>query len=483
MLTIDTLNVMLAVSEEGMIEEMIIALLASPQLAVFFEKFPRLKSAITDDLPRWRDTFRNRLKDAPVPHELEEEVICYQQSQLLSTSQFIVQLPQILALLTRVQSPFAAQAQQLAANNATFTPALHTLFLQRWRLSLVVQVTSLNQQLLEEEREQLLSEVQERMTLSGQLDPVLVENDSAGGRLWDMSAGQLKRGDYQLIVKYGEFLSQQPELLRLAEQLGRSREAKSIPKKDSPMETFRSLVREPSTVPEQVDGIQQSDDILRLLPPELATLGITELEYEFYRRLVEKQLLTYRLHGDAWREKVTERPVVHQDVDEQPRGPFIVCVDTSGSMGGFNEQCAKAFCLALMRVALADNRRCYIMLFSSEVVRYELTGRQGLEQAIRFLSQRFRGGTDMASCFRAIIEHLQNPQWQDADAVVISDFIAQRLPDEVVKKVGDLQHKHQHRFHAVAMSAHGKPGIMRIFDHIWRFDTGLRSRLLRRWRR
>ncbi len=53
------------------------------------------------------------------------------------------------------------------------------------------------------------------------------------------------------------------------------------------METFRTLVREPATVPEQVDGIQQGDDILRLLPPELATLGITELEYEFYRRLVE----------------------------------------------------------------------------------------------------------------------------------------------------------------------------------------------------
>lgn len=34
MLTVDTLNMMLAVSEEGMIEEMIIALLASPQLAV-----------------------------------------------------------------------------------------------------------------------------------------------------------------------------------------------------------------------------------------------------------------------------------------------------------------------------------------------------------------------------------------------------------------------------------------------------------------
>ncbi|EIW3893037.1 ATPase RavA stimulator ViaA [Klebsiella pneumoniae] len=341
----------------------------------------------------------------------------------------------------------------------------------------------MSQQLLDEERDQLLSEVQERMTLSGQLDPVLAENDTAAGRLWDMSAGELKRGDYQLIVRYGDFLNQQPELLQLAEQLGRSREAKSVPKKDAPMETFRSLVREPATVPEQVDGLQQSDDILRLLPPELATLGITELEFEFYRKLVEKQLLTYRLHGDAWREKITERPVTRQDFDEQPRGPFIVCVDTSGSMGGFNEQCAKAFCLALMRIALADNRRCFIMLFSSEVVHYELTSESGLEQAIRFLSQRFRGGTDLASCFRAIIERLQNPQWVDADAVVISDFIAQRLPDEVIAQVGELQRKHQHRFHAVAMSVHGKPGIMRIFDHIWRFDTGLRSRLLRRWRR
>ncbi|MCJ8062577.1 hypothetical protein MU458_14345, partial [Staphylococcus aureus] len=175
----------------------------------------------------------------------------------------------------------------------------------------------LNQQLLEEEREQLLSDVQERMTLSGQLEPTLAENDNAAGRLWDMSAGQLKRGDYQLIVKYGEFLAAQPELMQLAEQLGRSREAKSVPKKDAPMETFRTLVREPATVPEQVDGIQQGDDILRLLPPELATLGITELEYEFYRRIVEKQLLTYRLHGEAWREKVTERPAVHQEVDEQ----------------------------------------------------------------------------------------------------------------------------------------------------------------------
>jgi uncharacterized protein with von Willebrand factor type A (vWA) domain len=483
MLSLETLDVILAISEGEMIEEIILTLLAAPQLAVFFEKFPRLKNAVTQDIPRWRELLKARLHDTQAPPELAREVLCYQESQLLTTSQLIVKQPEILALLKSISSPFFAQAQALIAEHPHFTPAQHTLFLQRWRLSLVVQATSLNQQLLEEERDSLLAEVQARLALSGQLEPVLSENDNAAGRLWDMSAGTLKRGDYQLIVQYGEFLAGQPELMKLAEQLGRSKEAKVVPRKDSPMESWRMMVREPATVPEQVDGLQRSDDILRLLPPELATLGITELEFEFYRRLVEKQLLTYRLHGDSWREKVVERPVVHQDFDEQPRGPFIVCVDTSGSMGGFNEQCAKAFCLALMRIALADNRRCFIMLFSSEVVRYEVCGKDGIEQAIRFLSQRFRGGTDLASCFRSIVEKMQGSEWVDADAVVISDFIAQRLPDELVNKVKGLQQAHQHRFHAVAMSGHGKPGIMRIFDHIWRFDTGMRSRLLRRWQR
>ncbi|MTH47790.1 ATPase RavA stimulator ViaA [Intestinirhabdus alba] len=483
MLTLDTLNAILAVSEDGMIEEILLTLLATPQLAIFFEKYPRLRQAIAGDLPRWRETLRGRIKETHVPPELAEEIAEYQQSLRLETPQFIARLPQLLPRLHQLHSSWAGQAQQLVDGNNAFTPALHTLFLQRWRLSLVLEATALNQQLLEDERERLLNEVQERMALSGQLAPVLAENDAGAGRLWDMSAGQLKRGDYQLIVKYGDFLAQQPELRRLAEQLGRSREARSVPHREAPTETFRTLVREPSSVPEQVDGIQQSDDILRLLPPELATLGITELEYEFYRRLVEKQLLTYRLHGEAWREKIIEQPVLHQHVDEQPRGPFIVCVDSSGSMGGFNAQCARAFCLALMRIALADNRRCFIMLFATEVVSYELTGPQGIEQAIRFLSQRFHGGTDIASCIRTIIERMQNREWFDADAVVISDFIAQRLPDEVVNKVAELQRLHQHRFHAVAMSAHGKPGIMRIFDYIWRFDTGMRSRLLRRWRR
>ncbi len=479
MLSLMAVDAILAISEAELIEELILTLLAAPQLALFFEKHPRLKQAITRDVGQWRDKLKARLADARIPATLGQEVQLYQQAQLQPHREIESQLPYLLSQLQALDSPFYGQGQQLIASNPTFTPSLHTLFLQRWRLSLVLQVTAINQALLQEEQEALLNTLQQRLTLSGQLSPVLGSNDEAAGRLWDLSAAPLKRGDYQRILQYGDFLNGQPELLELARQLGRSREAKNVPQKDAPLETWHTWVREPATVPEQVEGIHQSDDILRLLPPELATLGISELEYEFYRRLVEKQLLTYRLQGDAWREKEVQRPVIKRDSEKQPQGPFIVCVDTSGSMGGFNEQCAKAFCLALMRIALEERRRCYVMLFSGGVVQYELTAEDGLEQAIRFLSQQFRGGTDLGGCLHQVVDKLNTPDWQDADTVIISDFIAQRLPDEVILAIGKRK-LHAHRFHALAMSGYGKPGIMRIFDYVWRFDTGLKGRLMRR---
>ncbi|MCO7511612.1 ATPase RavA stimulator ViaA [Serratia fonticola] len=487
MLSLETLDMLLSISEGELIEELIIGMLATPQLAVFFNKFPAIRRAINRDLPHWKLQLKDRIQQAVVPPVLAQEFYRYQQCQLESHGQFSQNLNDTLDLLHQYASPFYTQARSMVdAADLTTHPldgSFQTLFLQRWRISLTLQATMLHHKLLEQEREQLMAELQERLALSGALEPVLAENDTAAGRLWDMSKGQLQRGDYQRLVEYGDFLQQQPELQKLAQQLGRSYEAKAVQQQDAQPEPYRVMVQVPAIQPEEVSGIHQSDDILRLLPPELAALGIEELEFEFYRRLLEKRLLTYRLQGDAWQEQIMMRQVTHQQQDRQPRGPFIVCVDTSGSMGGFNEQCAKAFCLALLRIALADNRRCYIMLFASQIVHYELTAASGIEQAVRFLGQHFRGGTDLAACLNATVSKMAESDWFDADAVIISDFIAQRLPEEVIKKVKSQQQSHQQRFHAVAMSTYGKPGIMRIFDHIWRFDTGLKSRLLRRWSR
>ncbi len=110
---------------------------------------------------------------------------------------------------------------------------------------------------------------------------MLAENDTAAGRLWDIERRGTQTRRLPADRALWRFLNQQPELLQLAEQLGVQGKRNPCRRKMRRSETFRSPVREPATVPEQVDGLQQSDDILRLLPPELATLGITELELNF----------------------------------------------------------------------------------------------------------------------------------------------------------------------------------------------------------
>ncbi|ACS87734.1 ATPase RavA stimulator ViaA [Musicola paradisiaca] len=488
MLTLESLEMLLSIDENDLLDDLIVTMMATPQLVMFFDKYPRLKTSVIKDLSAWKENLKLRLRDTQTPPELEKEFTCYQQTQFSGEGTFQSNLPGVISTLRSVDSPFLPQAETIlkplnasASAVLSITGGLHSLFMQRWRMSLTLQTMNLHQQIVEQERELLLDEIQQRLTISGALEPVLAENDTAAGRLWDLTAGKRVSQPFEMLCDVAEFLKQQPQLQRLAERLGRSRETKSAPAHEAPVESLRVMVREPAAMPEQVSGVHQSDDILRLIPTELSTLGIAELEYEFYRRLSEHRLMTYRLQGDNWREKTLERPVVHQRNEQQPRGPFIVCVDTSGSMGGFNERCAKAFCLALMRIALAENRRCYIILFSTGIVSYELTSPNGLDEATRFLSQTFRGGTDLASCLSALMKALDTQTWHDADAVVISDFIAQRLPEPLIGEMKRRQQQSQHRFHAVAMSDHGKPGILRIFDHIWRFDTGLKSRLLRRF--
>lgn len=484
MLTLSTLDMLLAINEGQLIEEVIIAILASPQLAVFFEKHPRLKKALLKDIHQWKKSLQQRVKETLVPTMIADEFALYQQTQSLGNAIFNQQVEQILAELNKLDSSFTEEASQLIKINKPFSPAQQALFIQHWRKSLIFQVTALHKTLFDQEQEQLLAELQERLALSGSLSHTFSENERAAGRLWDMSKGVLTKTpfDEKIIQRYSDFLDQQSELHKLASLLGRSKTAKSLPEESVIFEPVTIVEKAPDTTPEQVNGIGLSDDILRLLPTELALLGINEIEYEFYRKLVEKQLNTYRLQGDNWQERTVLRPVTHHHDEERPRGPFIVCIDTSGSMGGFNEQCAKAFGLALMKIALADNRSCHVMLFSTETVHYQLSSPNGLQDLIKFLNQSFRGGTDLSACLDNVANKLNSPEWKDADAVVISDFVAQRLPENLINKIKKSQQQQHNRFHAVTLSNYGKPSIMKIFDHIWRFDTGLKSRLLRRWR-
>ena len=88
MLSLETLDMLLSISEGELIEELIIGLLATPQLAVFFNKFPAIRRAINRDLPQWKLQLKDRIQQAVVPPVLAQEFYRYQQCQLESHGQF-----------------------------------------------------------------------------------------------------------------------------------------------------------------------------------------------------------------------------------------------------------------------------------------------------------------------------------------------------------------------------------------------------------
>ena len=61
--------------------------------------------------------------------------------------------------------------------------------------------------------------------------------------------------------------------------------------------------------------------------------------------------------------------------------------------------------------ALQEERECIIMLFSTEVLSYHLTGPAGLQEAVNFLGRSFKGGTDLAPCMDKVLNEMAHSRY------------------------------------------------------------------------
>ena len=145
-------------------------------------------------------------------------------------------------------------------------------------------------------------------------------------------------------------------------------------------------------------------------------------------------------------------------------------------MQGFPELTAKSICYALLQIAFEQRRQCYLMMFSNEVITFPVTQSTSLSTILTFLSSSFRGGTDLQPVIEKSLELMSSAQYKNADTIVISDFIAQKLPTYVADKVRAIKAQ-KNRYHAISLSSQGNPELMKIFDHVWRYSAGLTGRL------
>ncbi|NLS12162.1 ATPase RavA stimulator ViaA [Vibrio sp. SM6] len=480
MLGADSLNLALMIADSGIIDTAVNDLMARSQVLMVTEN-RGMRSSVKNHLAKWRNQVKSRITRVSDTEHFRRELALYQEVIHWSEAQFFANIDQVVRQLEWHSAFYMPARGLLERNKGVDNPMFPHYFCDEWYQSLADAIRQAQLVELEAHKEKALADLYQRMETLKNMDGVTTEGDEQhAGRLWDMASARLSRNDITVMRRYAAFLKKNKGLQTIAEQLGRMASEVNDPSLNAPSEEPQLIEARSDEAIDDIVGVKQGDDLHKLLPNETMYLAYPELEVVFYKHLVDKRLMNYAMRGQSRlvRQVRSHKPDHASELIQ--KGPFILCIDASGSMSGFPEQCAKAMAYALMQIALAEQRDCYVMLFSAEHITYELTKQDGLREAADFLSFSFHGGTDLQPVMRKTIELMNDARYKNADLVVLSDFIAPRQPDDIEHTIEALKQRHN-RFHAVSLSRYGNPQLLAMFDHCWAYHPRLVGRLMKKW--
>jgi uncharacterized protein with von Willebrand factor type A (vWA) domain len=265
---------------------------------------------------------------------------------------------------------------------------------------------------------------------------------------WDLAAGIFHSHGWRELLRYSELIKRIPEIRQMIEELGRLQTSEEEDTDPTHAEVFNSLRRTTEELREvehplarhQAQGIERSDDFIRMIPSEAMLRRRPGLKRLWHAKLAERGLLTYRVRGTYVDSVSVEIEEQQPQSKKRIRGPIIVCVDTSGSMSGRPEAVAKALTLEACRIAHAEQRRCLLYFFGStnEFREHELSlDPDGLNRLMDFFVMGFGGGNDLDAPFREALKRLKTAEWERADILLVSDGIFPQSQVDALKPAVD----------------------------------------------
>ncbi len=298
---------------------------------------------------------------------------------------------------------------------------------------------------------------------------------------WDQLRGHLRSRPWQTAQQSAERLAQLPALVELIRKLGRAERSplaepaprEALPDLPAPPVPLRAVHTRLDDVPGEIIGIRWSSRIDSMLGSEAVMLRHPVLKKLWRARHAEARLLSWQTSAQLtdWRVDPLARPHGQASPDTPEaleRGPFILCLDTSGSMRGAPESIAKALAIAAVRAAHEGGRGCRLMAFGGpgEVVERDLgPGAGGLQALMDLMGQSFDGGTDVQTPIEAAIERVHEARWRSADLLIVSDgefgCVAHTL-----QRLDDARARFGLRVQGVLVGDRETMGLLEVCDHI-----------------
>ncbi|MGA5706815.1 VWA domain-containing protein [Streptomyces cellulosae] len=234
-----------------------------------------------------------------------------------------------------------------------------------------------------------------------------VRQEAALMRAWGVDAGETERMPFAERARLAERL-RSGRLARWAELIGRFRQMAAGERARKVEHATGELV-----------GVTLGDDLSRVIPSELAVLGVPELRAVFAARYAAGELMLYDSRGEQGTGK----------------GAVIACVDTSHSMyaegpgGVTREAWSKACALALLDQARHAGRDFVGILFSAadklQVFRFPGDRPAPVTDVLDFAETFLGGGTDfqrpLGTAAKILAEEFDSASRARGDIVLITD--------------------------------------------------------------
>lgn len=356
------------------------------------------------------------------------------------------------------------------ATTAEGLRAAGELLALEWRKALDKLHSQWALQTIHKRRTELLKRLKEQLALMGSLGEPLEELGLDPGVLVDLSRGRWSAQEMSEFRRWAQYLADDAGLKALCERLGRLRSPAPTGRVQRVSTQHPEVWQTQTSAREEMIGIRLGRDLEHALPAELALLSDPDTSLLFDLKYVESRLMCFDMIG-MQRVKAQQDALDEVRVAEvNPTGPMVICVDSSGSMEGMPETVAKAVVLFLAAKAREQRRACYLLNFSTSLQTLDLSQPRGMAMLMEFLQMSFHGGTDVAPALRHAIDTMQEEAFENADLLVISDFVMGRLHKAVLDEV-EAQRSKGGRFHALLIGSHDMPDPQPgLFDHTWVHD-------------
>lgn len=345
------------------------------------------------------------------------------------------------------------------------------LLLKEWQKNLDKSQAQWELAQIELARKKFLTELEKWLELIQQLDRQLSPLGLDFEIWFDESLGSLTPQSIKELTRWANYFAQDEEAQKIADLLGKMRQIEQSSKIETITQTISVSV--PVTdvnSKEEIIGLKLGKDLEYVVPSELALMADPETAILFDLKYLESKLVCFELQGTTFQDKQHEITTKIETKENDKLGPMILCVDTSGSMSGAPENIAKAMSLYLGNKAKAENRRCFVINFSTGIETFELSATKGIADLVSFLSKSFHGGTDAAPALRHALSLCQLENYEKADVLIISDFVMGSLPEALLSDIKKQREK-GNQFHSLVIGNLFMENRLKThFDNEWVYN-------------